>query len=60
MLAQLASIQKFLASAIGVLLVVLTYTHNLPFVPAQWESVVGVVIAVLTPISTWLVKNKTA
>jgi hypothetical protein len=60
MLSQLSSAKKALAAALGMVLTVLTFTHNLPFVPAQWEAVVGVVLAVLTPIATWLTPNKPA
>jgi hypothetical protein len=58
MLASFASIKKALAAAVGVALTVLTFTHNLPFVPVQFEAIVGVVIGVLTPVSVWFAKNK--
>lgn len=54
MLSQLSNAKKALAAAVGVALTVLTFTHNLPFIPAQWETVVGIVMGVLTPIATWL------
>lgn len=58
MLSYLAEAKKALAAAVGVALTALTFAHQLPFVPAQYEAVVGSLIAVLTPVSVWLASNK--
>ena len=57
MLSQLSQIRKALVSALGVALTALTFAHTLTFLPASWVATVGVVLAVLTPIATWLTPN---
>lgn len=59
MLTTLAQWRKALASGIGTLLTILTFTGNLPFIPSTWVTTIGVVVGILTPIATWLVPNKT-
>lgn len=54
----LTSIDKALTSALGVLLVVLTGANALPFLPSSWHTIVSVILAILTPIATYLVPNK--
>lgn len=60
MFSQLASVQKFLVSALGMVLTVLAFTDKIPFLPGPWHVVVVTLVAVLTPIMTWLVPNKPA
>jgi hypothetical protein len=57
MLDKLAQARKFLVTALGSLLTVLTFTHNLPFLPANVSAAVGIGIAAITSILTWLVPN---
>jgi hypothetical protein len=60
MLATVAAWRKSLAAALGSLVTALAFTHNIPFLPASLTTEIGVVVAVLTPIITWLVPpNKT-
>jgi hypothetical protein len=61
MLAKLASIRKAIATAIGVVLTVLTFvTHNFGgIIPAHYMALVGSVFAILTTVATFLVPNKT-
>lgn len=47
-----------LTNAVGLLLTVLTFTHNLPFVPANMETLVGSAIAVLTWVSVHILHTK--
>lgn len=56
----LSSVRKAVAAAVGSLLTVLTFAHSLPFIPAQYETLIGVVLGVLTPLATWLIPNRTA
>lgn len=58
MFAFLGNIAKALASAIGVAVTVLTVADKIPFVPGPWHVTIGVILAVLTPVATWLVPNK--
>jgi hypothetical protein len=58
MLSKLAEIKKFLVSALGMLLTILAATNKIPFLPPEWHVGATAVAAVLTPILTWLVKNK--
>jgi hypothetical protein len=60
MLAQLASIKKAVASLIGTVLLVLVFAndHLGDFIPGSWRGGLIAVIAVLTPVATWLVRNK--
>lgn len=60
MLSYLSEAKKAIAAAVGVALTALTFAHEIPFIPAQYEVVVGSLIAVLTPISVWLASNKVA
>lgn len=61
MLATVAAWRKSLAAALGSLVTVLAFTHNIPFLPASFVTEVGVVLGVLTPVITWLVPpNKVA
>lgn len=62
MLAKLAEIKKTLASLIGVVLMVLVFAndHLGDFIPASIRGGLIAVIAILTPVATWLVKNKPA
>jgi hypothetical protein len=55
----LSGIRKAIASAVGVALTALTFAHHFSFLPSTWQTVIGILIAVLTPIVTWLVPNKT-
>lgn len=52
-----SNIRKAIASALGVLLTVLTFAYGLPFL-GQYHIVIGIVVAILTPIATYLVPNK--
>lgn len=54
----LANIKKAIASAVGVALTVATLLHSLPFLHGPVGTWTGVVIAILTPIATYLVPNK--
>ncbi len=57
----LANAKKAVATAAGVALTALLFAHSLTFLPVGVENVVGIVIAVLTPVVTWLVPGpKTA
>lgn len=58
MLSQFASIRKAVVAALGVALTALTFAHTLTFLPASWVATVGVLLAVLTPIATWLTPNR--
>lgn len=52
----LTSIDKALASAVGVLVTLLTAYHQIPFLPDQ--PVVVSILGALTVVLTWLVPNK--
>lgn len=56
----LTKFDKALTSALGVALTVLGLADKIPFLPGSWHHTVGLLLAVLTPIATWLVPNKTA
>lgn len=58
MLSSLKGSLKAVAGFLGVLLTVLTFTHNIPFLPASLEAAVGVGIMVLTPIVAWFAPYK--
>ena len=60
MLSKLAEIRKALVAGIGVTLTALTFAHTWTFLPTAWTVAVGTVIAILTPILTWLAPNKQA
>lgn len=60
MLTFFASAKKAVVAAVGVALTALTFAHSLTFLPAQWTVAVGVVLAILTPVATWLAPNKPA
>lgn len=59
MLATLGSIKKAIVSAIGVTLAVLVFAndHLGGFIPAHYQVILGTLIAILTPVATWAVKN---
>ncbi len=58
LLQKLLQSNKALVSGAGVALTAVTLTHNLSAIrPANVQGPVGVVLAVLTPILTWLVPN---
>lgn len=59
MFAWLATIRKFLVSAVGGAVTALTLIDKIPFLPHTVTGPVGIVLAVLTPILTYLVPNKT-
>lgn len=56
----LAEIRKALVTGVGSLLTVFTFVNGFGFLPANLHTVVGVCLAVLTTVSTWLIPNKTA
>lgn len=58
MLSKLGEVQKFLVSALGMVLTVLAFTDKIPLLPTTWHVGVVAVIAILTPILTWLTPNK--
>lgn len=63
MLIFLSEAKKAIVSALGVALTGLTFAHGLTFLPGSWIAPVGVLLAILTPIATWLTpgpKNKPA
>lgn len=56
----LKSIAKAIVAGLGALLTALTFAHQFDsFLPGPVHTIVGIVIAVLTPLLTWLVPNKT-
>lgn len=57
MLDKLAQIRKAIAAAVGVALTALTFAHTLTFLPGSWTTSIGVLLAVLTPIATYLTPN---
>lgn len=60
MLSFLSNAKKAIVAAIGVALTALTFAHSLNFIlPASAEAVVGTLIAVLTPVATWLTPGPT-
>jgi hypothetical protein len=61
-LAQLSTIKKALVSALGMILAVLVFFNdNLgSFIPVQYRGIIIAIIAVLTPVATWLAKNEPA
>ncbi len=56
----LASARKAVATAVGGLLTVLTFAHSIPFLPSGWVGFMGVAIAFLTAVATYVVPNDAA
>lgn len=52
-----ASARKAVATAIGVVLTVLTAVNTVPFLPSSWHGVIVAVVGVLTVIATYVVPN---
>lgn len=62
MFSKLSTVKKAIATAIGMFLAVLVFAnqHFGDFIPATWRIGLGTLIAILTPIATYLVKNQPA
>jgi hypothetical protein len=58
MLTKLAEARKFLVTGLGSLLTVLTFTQHVPFLPGNVATAVGISIATITTLLTWLVPNR--
>lgn len=58
MFAALAGIRKAIASGVGVALTALTFANVIPFIPGSIHSQIGIALAILTPVATWLIPNK--
>lgn len=54
---QINAARKAIAAALGMLLTVLTLLDKIPL-GGHINLIVGIVLAVLTPVVTWLVPNK--